>query len=159
MKLSLRWIFDHIEGDYKKVDVAALVSKFNQITAEIEHFYEVTFDLENFALCKVTEFSDTGIALFIPEWNKEIHLPKRPDATKYQERYFLVKRAKTPLGVMAESWADFKDFGSDKGGLLPPFYVTSEELKGAWKKRFETDDVILEVDNKSITHRPDMWGR
>ena len=55
-------------------------------------------------------------------------------------------------------WAALNDFGSDKEGFIPPLDVQEKDLKGDWKKSFENKDIILEIDNKSITHRPDMWG-
>ena len=53
MKLSLSWIFDHIEGSWRDHDVEHIVAKFNQTTAEIEHVYPINFELNNFALSKV----------------------------------------------------------------------------------------------------------
>ena len=44
MKLSLAWIFDHIDADWRKIDIAQLVSRFNQITAEIEGFEKTSLD-------------------------------------------------------------------------------------------------------------------
>ena len=41
MKLSLAWIFDHIDADWHSIDVAELVAKFNEMTAEIEGFKKV----------------------------------------------------------------------------------------------------------------------
>ena len=55
-------------------------------------------------------------------------------------------------------WATLKDFGAEKEGLLPDLSVTESDISGDWKKKFEKDDYIIEVDNKSITNRPDMWG-
>ena len=44
MKLSISWIFDHIDADWKKQNIDDLVAKFNKISAEIESFYKVNFD-------------------------------------------------------------------------------------------------------------------
>ena len=41
---------------------------------------------------------------------------------------------------------------------MPAFYCTDQDMKGAWKKDLDTSDVIFEIDNKSITNRPDLWG-
>ncbi|HML86633.1 MAG TPA: hypothetical protein PKE52_15875, partial [Bacteroidales bacterium] len=47
MKVSISWIFDHIDADWRKIDIPALVTKFNQTTAEIEKWYAVTTDPKN----------------------------------------------------------------------------------------------------------------
>ena len=36
MKISVAWIFDHIDADWSKVSIFTLVEKFNKTTAEIE---------------------------------------------------------------------------------------------------------------------------
>ena len=46
MKLSLSWLFDHIDADWRTIDVAALVSLFNKTTAEIEGFDKISIDLK-----------------------------------------------------------------------------------------------------------------
>ena len=53
MKLSISWIFDHINAKWEKQDIKALIQKFNVVSAEIEDFYEVEFNLDDFALCKI----------------------------------------------------------------------------------------------------------
>lgn len=47
MKVSLAWIFDHINADYHIINVEQLVGKFNETTAEIEGWYKITTDLTN----------------------------------------------------------------------------------------------------------------
>ena len=46
MKLSISWIFDHIDGKWEKQDIDYLIKKFNLTSAEIEDFYKVEFDLD-----------------------------------------------------------------------------------------------------------------
>ena len=38
--------------------------------------------------------------------------------------------------------------------ILPSDYVTGRDLK----EYVDIDDVIAEIDNKSLTNRPDLWG-
>ena len=47
MKVSIAWVFDHINADYHSVDIEQLVNSFNKITAEIESWYEVSFHTSN----------------------------------------------------------------------------------------------------------------
>lgn len=156
MKLSISWIFDHIDTSWGNIDINNLITKFNQTTAEIEHSYPVNYSLDTFYLAqKKTINSPTA---FIHELNKEISLPDRKNtidiiSPEAQDITFLVKKRDNTF-----SWATLEDFGVDKGGFLPAIDVTDQELSGSWRDSFEHKDIILEVDNKSITHRPDMWG-
>ena len=51
MKLSIAWIFDHIEADWKEQVIPRLIELFNQKTAEIERFTRITINLEAFDAC------------------------------------------------------------------------------------------------------------
>jgi phenylalanyl-tRNA synthetase beta chain len=146
MKLSIAWIFDHLEADWKDYDIAQLVAKFNTTTAEIEHVSKKVTDLEHLSLGQVTKVASDKITLFSPEWQKEFSFPHRP---AHPGNVFLITK---------NGWAILPDLGGEKEGLIPPLYVLDEELAGKWKEKFETEDYILELDNKSITHRPDMWS-
>ena len=157
MKLSLAWIFDHIEGSWTDHDPTDIVAKFNQITAEIEEFEHVSYDLSRYALAKVTQATADNVHLHVPEWGEDALLPLRSDisaldAGKYGNYYVLVYRDG------AIRYAECKDFGLEKGGVLPLFTCPPEYLDGSWREHVEAEDVIFEIDNKSITHRPDMWG-
>ena len=50
MKISLRWVCDHLNIDWKKIDVTALVERFNTSIAEIETVQAYSVDLTNYAL-------------------------------------------------------------------------------------------------------------
>lgn len=151
MKLSIAWIFDHIQTDWKKVDIPQLVNHFNQTTAEIEDFEKITVDLRSFTLGQVVAVHADTVIVRSVEFKQDITLPYRDDAALGQ--LFLIKKHEDKFG-----WASIRDLQCNKDGSLPALYCDKQELAGAWKKGFETEDYILEVDNKSITHRPDMWG-
>lgn len=151
MKLSLAWIFDHIDADWKQQSVDEIIKKFNQVTAEIEGHYRVCYDLSNFFIGKVIESSGQHIILQVNELNKELSLPLRTDVV--DGNVYMVKHEGD-----AFRWATRAEFSTEKEGLLPAFSVDEKDMAGGWKNKFESEDVILEVDNKSITHRPDMWG-
>lgn len=146
MKLSLAWIFDHINGDWKDVDIDHLVHRFNTTTAEVEHFYDYSIELRLFSIGQVTEIKENKAIVFSTEWDKEFTFSHRPDA--HPGTTFLI----TPQG-----WATLADFKNGKEGLFPEVLVTEHQMTGSWKDNVENEDIILEVDNKSITHRPDMW--
>lgn len=151
MKLSIAWIFDHIQADWKQTDIPKLVDTFNRTTAEIEHFYKVSLDLDLFTLARVISVRPDAVVVESSELKKEISLPYRDDAV--EGHLFLVKKE-----GKAFQWATVRDWHCNKDGLLPAFYCDEQQCSGSWKKDFEVEDYIIDVDNKSITHRPDMWG-
>ncbi len=151
MKLSLAWIFDHIDADWKNYNIDEIVTRFNAVTAEIEGIHPYVAELENIAFARIESKESDRCQILIPEWNKEYDLPNREDAQEKQ--FFMVKKEKQRI-----TWATLADFKLDKLGFMPAFDITLDQAKGSWRKLFEAEDIIIDVDNKSITHRPDMWG-
>lgn len=151
MKLSLSWIFDHIVGSWQEYDIPALVAKFNTTTAEIESFKKINLDLQNYFLVRVVDVKEDNILVFCPELGKELSLPKRTDAEV--KKLYMIKQK--PDGFR---WASLDDWHANKEGLLPAFSCAEDDLAGNWKNYIESEDYILELDNKSITNRPDLWG-
>jgi phenylalanyl-tRNA synthetase beta chain len=163
MKISLRWIFDHLKADVADYSVEALIEQFNATTAEIEGFEKVELNLNDFALSRVLEVFDDRIVVDSKEWGKNFEMSYRTDVK--EGLFYLIKKNKdvdphASLGMTSGGmvWASMLDLHCDKEGLLPAFYCTQEDLSGGWKKSVEATDYILEVDNKSVTNRPDLWG-
>jgi len=155
MKLSLAWIFDHIDANWQDHDIKHIFARFNAVTAEIDHLHTIDFHMNNFALCKVIKITDSTCQVIIPEFGsksgEEFTVSFRTDIKI--NNFYMLKREDQKF-----VWASLADFGVDKGGLLPALDATDQDLDGRWKKLFEHQDIIIEVDNKTITHRPDMWG-
>jgi phenylalanyl-tRNA synthetase beta chain len=156
MKLSLAWIFDHIEALWQDVNIDNLVLKFNQVTAEIEQFYKVNICLNNFYVAQKVDHKNNFI--FIPELDLKVSMLSRESSVDIVSKNienvsFLVKKNGDSF-----DWVTISDFGLDKDGLFPAVDISKECLDGGWRNSFESEDIIIEVDNKSITHRPDMWG-
>lgn len=153
MKLSLAWIFEHIEGsqvlDRARVD--ALVADFNRKTAEIEAVDAWTLDADSFALGVVTGCNESDCIVSIAEWGQDVTLPLRSDLSVGGAA--LVKRA-----TKSTSWATYADFAIERDGVIAPVHCKAGQEDGSWKKDVIWDDIVIDVDNKSITHRPDMWG-
>jgi len=159
MKVSLAWIFDHIDADWKQQDVEEIVSRFNAVTAEIESFERISIDLKKLFMANVVSCSKKQTQVRIPQLKKEISLPSRPaskteDTSDIVGSFFLLSQEKS--GEFR--WATVKDLGPDKEGLLPAFDLSDDQASGAWRDEFESEDILFDVDNKSLTHRPDMWG-
>ncbi len=152
MKLSLRWVCDHLNIDWKKIDVTALVERFNTSIAEIETVQGYSVDLADYALGLVQKVSADAYQVFLPEWKETVDLSARTDA--FEGRWYLIKKDGT-----ARVWAAPTDFKVDKDGLLPAFLADKKiATSGSWKKDAEATDYIFDIDNKSITHRPDLWS-
>lgn len=150
MKVSLAWIYDHINGDVTNVNVAQLADLFNKTTAEMTDVQKINLDLKALTLAKVTQLNKKEAVVFSPEFNKEYNLPGRIDIA--QDYYYLIIHDSENY-----RWATIAGIGGNKEGLLPAFYCPEPLVAGEWKKEIEAEDYILEIDNKSITNRPDMW--
>ncbi|MFA6065619.1 MAG: phenylalanine--tRNA ligase subunit beta [Candidatus Babeliaceae bacterium] len=151
MKLSLAWIFDHIKGSWKEHDVNELVAKFNAVTAEIEQVKKISYDWSAFSLAQVASIDQGVVIVNSSEWKLESKLPMRPDAVVGQ--WYLIKKNKRIC-----SWATLEDMHAAKEGLFPAVFCPEHDIKGGWKKTIESEDYIFTLDNKSVTHRPDLWG-
>lgn len=151
MKLSLAWIFDHLNADWRTQNVDHIYAQFNRITAEMEGVECINHDLSSFFFGSIQEISDQAVTFIIPELSEQVALAMQPGMAIGQS--FLLK--KTEAGFIRATHADF---GGDKEGALPTFDCDAHMLQGGWRDLWQKDDVIIEVDNKSITHRPDMWS-
>lgn len=153
MKLSLRWIFDHLDASWTDYKVEDIVARFNMTTAEIEHIQEVTIDLDQYALAKVTGVHQDTVQVECPEWRLDYSMLLRTDAVV--GKVYVIKKNNNNY-----AWATLADWhSSTREGLIPAVCINDAELlKGGWKKTFESKDYVIEVDNKSITNRPDLWG-
>jgi len=151
MKLSLAWIFDHIDADWKAIDVSQLVEVFNKTTAEIEAWHKTAIAVESFSFAQVISVHDDYIVLCSPEWQVEFELPFHSNV--FAEQWYLIR-----THADSYAWATTSNLGSGKEVILPALHVDEPLRSGAWKEQIELYDYVLEVDNKSITNRPDLWG-
>lgn len=151
MKLSLAWIFDHLEADVSTYDVAQIVERISETTAEVESWYQIDLDLFSLTLAHIVEVDSSGIDVHIPEDNKDIRLPYREDV---RAGHYCFLRKDNDHYV----WASMHDFASAKDTLLPLIYADSIINAHTWRFMIEKKDYVLEIDNKSITHRPDLWS-
>lgn len=153
MKVSLRWIFDHLNAQWTDYRVEDIVARFNLTTAEIEHTEKVSLSLDDYALCVIEKITETQIEYFCAEWAIKGMLPIRTDASV--NNVYLIKKYKNDY-----AWATLTDWNNaSREGLMPTLFIPDQTmLSGLWKKNCEIEDYILEIDNKSITNRPDLWG-
>lgn len=152
MKLSLAWIFDHIHGSWKAIDVTKLIEKFNVTIAEVDCAKHITFVPEEFSLVRVDQIKGEQIIVFDFEHQTVHELPLRSDAKEGD--FFILKKENN-----AWRWAQLTDWFSSKSNLISAVSCQEKDRAGGWKKELDTEDWIIEIENKSITHRPDLWGQ
>ena len=91
MKLSLAWIFDHIQSDWKQININDLVAKINTTVAEVKSFYELNLNIKDFSIAQVKDIGKHTVILYVPEYKKEVELPLRKDLENGS--LFLIKKA------------------------------------------------------------------
>lgn len=151
MKISLSWIADHIKIDRNKLDPSSLLEKFSATTAEIEEIESINIDTSMLSLAMVTAVTVDGIAIECPELGMKKVLPTRKSA--FVQQTYLVKKEGHDL-----RWANYADVGGSNETLMPALWMQPSDLKGAWKNSFEKADTLITIENKTITHRPDLWS-
>ena len=153
MKISLSWLLDHIDSNstVELVDIPNLVRQFNAKTAEIESVAKLTLNLTNFTIGRINSFSGQTALIWSPSLRAEFSLPVREGLTV--GRYYLLHK-----GQDVWHWATGSVLGASKDIPLPAFYFANDDAAVKWSADLEPLDYIFEVDNKSLTHRPDMWG-
>ena len=151
MKISVNWMLDHIATPISKIDVGLIVARFNTRTAEIEHYEQSDLDLANLFLVRIESINQSGCSVWCDELQESLNLPFRNDVAV--DQLLFIRRQGNVF-----NWEALKTYSATKEGLFPA--VDCEEVlrAGQWKQYVETTDCILDVDNKSINHRPDLWG-
>lgn len=151
MKISVNWMLDHIATSISKLDIGLIVAKFNVHTAEIEQYEKFSLDIENLFLVRLISIDQAGCFVRCEELNKTLSLSFRNDLQVGQ--LALIRRQGDVF-----NWELLKNYSASKEGLFPAVDCQDNLIAGGWKQHCETVDYILDVDNKSINHRPDLWG-
>lgn len=152
MKLSLAWIFDHIDADWHTFSIPDLVAQCTSSIAELEQVKAVSFDLHSYSLARIISSDENSVRVQSPEWAAEYTLAAR--VSVQVDQWYLIHKDDNQV----VRWATLSDFGGSKDGLLPACMVAEAASAGGWKKSVESKDYLLEIDNKSINNRPDLWG-
>src|SRR3990167_8439512 len=151
MKISVNWMLDHIATPISKIDVGLIVARFNTRTAEIEHYEQQKLDLVNLFLVRIESVNPSGCAVWCDELQVSLNLSFRNDVVV--DQLLFVRRDGNSF-----SWEALKNYSAQKEGLFPAVDCQENLQAGQWKQHVEDIDCILDVDNKSINHRPDLWG-
>ena len=172
MFLSMNWIGDFV--DLSGLDKKALIKNFTLSTAEVEDIIEKGNQLSGVVVAKILSVENH------PD-SKKLHLLK---VDKGDEVLDIVCGApnvregmKVALATVGGQIGDITIAPRKVGGYMSYGMCCSEselgisdDNSGLWeitddialgtdiKMVYDIDDIIFEVDNKSLTNRPDLWS-
>ena len=174
MFLSMNWISDFV--DFTGLDKVDLIHRFSLSTAEVENeiFYKGA-DISGIVVAEIKSVENH------PD-SKKLHLLKvdigEPELTdvvcgapnvrvgmktafaKVGAKIGEIEIAPRPLaGVMSYGMCCSEaeiGISDDNSGIMD---ITDDAANGTdLKELYEIEDIVFEVDNKSLTNRPDLWG-
>ncbi len=174
MKISINWIKEWV--DLQGVDIENLRKRFELSTAEIDDVIYKGKNVSNIVLARVVKVENVpnSTKLHLLQVDDGLSAPTQVvcGAPNVREGMvtafarvganvngFAIKKAKlagldscgmccgeTELGI-----------GSDDYGIMDIVDVNAP-MGTDIKKIFPIDDIVWEIDNKSLTNRPDLWG-
>ncbi|MBR2930177.1 MAG: phenylalanine--tRNA ligase subunit beta [Clostridia bacterium] len=176
MLLSMRWIGDFV--DFSGLDKKALIHNFTLSTAEVEDIIVKGEDTYGVVVAKVLSVENHPNS-------KKLHLLKVDQGDKVVDivcgapnvrEGMLVALATEGGSVSGHKITKATVAGFDSYGMCcsEAELGISDDNSGIWdierdlpegvalgtdiKEIFDIDDIIFEVDNKSLTNRPDLWS-
>ncbi len=172
MLISMNWISEFT--DLSGVDKKELINRFTLATAEVEDIYEMGKNIRDVVVGKIIEIKDHPNS-------KKLHLVKVDIGSEVVDcvcgapNVFVgavvpfaklggqvgdleIKETKIAGEVSRGMCCSEKELGisDDHSGLM--ILDDSYPLGTDIKEFMQLDDIIFEVDNKSLTNRPDLWG-
>ena len=174
MFLSMNWISDFV--DFTGLDKMELIRRFSLSTAEVEN--EIFFkgsDIDGIVVAEIKSVEDH------PE-SKKLHLLKvdagdgqltdvvcgAPNVRVGMKTAFAKIGARIgEIEITPRALAGYISYGmccsekevgisDDNSGIMD---ITEDVANGTdIKNVYEIEDIVFEVDNKSLTNRPDLWG-
>lgn len=172
MLVSMNWIKEYV--DLSGEDIESLIMKFTLSTAEVEDIYFKGREVKNVVVGEIVSFEAH------PD-SKKLHILKvdggdriydcvcgAPNAALGIKVAFAKVGGSVPgLEIAKREVAGYVSEGmccseaelgiSDENSgimILPADLKNGTDLK----EIFDIDDIVFEVDNKSLTNRPDLWG-
>jgi len=172
MLISMNWISEFT--DLSGVNLKELIERFTLSTAEVEEIYELGKDIRDVVVAKIIEIENHPNS-------KKLHLLKVDTGTEIvncvcgapnvfvgaivpfaklggQVGDLLIKEAQIAGETSCGMCCSEKELGisDDHAGLM--ILDDSYPLGTDIKEFMQIEDTIFEVDNKSLTNRPDLWG-
>jgi len=172
MRISINWINDYV--DLSGIEPDELVKRFNLSTAEIEKVEYMGKNIQNVVFGKVLKVenhpeSDHLHILEVDVGDEKLQIvcgaPNVREGMvtavcKVGGSVIAGKIKPTKLaGVESNGMCCAETelgLGSDDEGIMDIFddVTIGQNIKEVWP----IDDIVLEIDNKSLTNRPDLWG-
>ena len=172
MFVSINWIKEYV--DLEGLDIKKLINSFTLATAEVEDIIVKGEDLRDVVVGEILSIENHPNS-------KKLHLLKvdggdriydvvcgAPNVRENMRIAFVKAGGRVPAGEITKATvAGFESEGmccsafelglsDDKSGLME---IDVDAPNGTnLKDIYPIDDIIFEVDNKSLTNRPDLWG-
>lgn len=172
MLVSMNWVQDFV--DLSGLDIEKLIKRFTLSTAEVEDIIYKGRDVSGVVVAKILSVENH------PD-SKKLHLLKvdagekifdcvcgAPNVRVGMKTAFATVggmvggmkiEARPVAGVMSQGMCCSEQelgISADNSGIMD---ITDDiELGTDIKKAYGVEDIIFEVDNKSLTNRPDLWG-
>ena len=172
MFVSINWIKEYV--DLSGLDIKALINSFTLATAEVEDIIVKGDDLRDVVVGEILSIENHPNS-------KKLHLLKvdggdrvydvvcgAPNVRENMKIAFVKAGGRVPAGEITKATvAGYESEGmccsafelglsDDKAGLME---IDVDAPNGTnLKDIYPIDDIIFEVDNKSLTNRPDLWG-
>lgn len=172
MKISINWINDYV--DLSGISTDELVKRFNLSTAEIEGVEIKGKDINNVVFGKILTVKDhpesDHLHILTVDVKDEVLQIVCGAPNVYEGMITAVCKVGGSVcagKIKASRLAGVESFGmccaedelgigADNTGIMDikePVNI-GDDIKSVWP----VDDIVLEIDNKSITNRPDLWG-
>ncbi len=172
MNVSMNWISDYV--DLSGLDREELIHRFTLSTAEVEEVYRLGTEINGVVVAEIKTIEDhpNSKKLHLLELDRGDHTDRcvcgAPNVRVGMRVPFAPFGASvvgmtigeaTIAGVVSRgmccSAAELGIADSSSGLLeLPADAPLGRPIKELW----HFDDIVFEVDNKSLTNRPDLWG-
>lgn len=172
MYISINWIKDFV--DLEGIDVKELIYKFTMSTAEVEGIVEYGKDTYGIVVGKVLKVEEVENSkklhkLLIDTGDKEVKcICGAPNVKEGIKVAFATEGSKVcGFDIKAATIAGHESFGmclsekelgisDDNSGIM----ILDDDIEVGTdiKKTIPIDDIVYEIDNKSLTNRPDLWG-
>ena len=174
MFLSMNWISEFV--DFSGLDKLALIHQFSLSTAEVENeIFMKGSDISGIVVAEIKSVEEH------PE-SKKLHLLKvdagkeelidvvcgAPNVKVGMKTAFAQVGAKIgDITIAPRKLAGYTSYGmccseaeiglsDDNSGIME---ITDDIPNGTdLKEAYQIEDIVFEVDNKSLTNRPDLWG-
>lgn len=172
MFVSINWIKEYVNLD--GIDIKKLINSFTLATAEVEDIIIKGEDIRDVVVGEILSIENHPNS-------KKLHLLKvdggdkiydvvcgAPNVRENMKIAFVKAGGRVPAGEITRATvAGYESEGmccsafelglsDDKSGLME---IDVDCKNGTdLKEIYPIDDIIFEVDNKSLTNRPDLWG-